>query len=308
MKKAWVLGASGQDGSYMCDLLTGWDYEVTALVRPGGSIRHLPVGSPRLRIEIGDLCSRGVQQKIAAARPDEVYHFACGAQVDHSFSDPETFIQVGPLATTQLLEALRLGSPETRVYHAASSAMFPGEPGQLGATSPYAVAKVATHLMAQLYRDHHGMFVVSGVSYNHESARRPPTAVSMKLACAALRYRASGKTISLGNVDVLRDWHHAKDTVRGAWLALQQLDPQDVVFCSGVARTVRSLAETVFDAANVRYADVVQTENILPGRKTDFATKPVAPQGPPGWDLQIPFEEMVGDLLHGAPSWMGELR
>jgi GDPmannose 4,6-dehydratase len=306
MKHAIVTGAGGQDGSYLCELLIEQGYKVGAIVRIGGNPRYLRP-HPNLRIYFSDIRSWEIQRSIIDATPDELYHLANPTHVRQSYDDPESGLEVGALVTTRLLEGLRKRSPRTRVYHAGSSEMFPYAFGNLGALSPYAVGKVAAHLMAGVYRDAHDMFVVSGIAYNHESARRPPRFVTMKLACAALRYKQTGARVRLGHVTAQRDWHHAKDTARGMWMALQGDEPLPVVFASGVARSVEQLAHTIFDAANVRYEDVVETTGAPEiARPLDPPLLLGRPLPPPGWALTISFEEMVQDLLRGAPDWMAD--
>jgi GDPmannose 4,6-dehydratase len=214
----------------------------------------------------GDITNTFFPHQVAAQNFDEIYLLAAQTHVMQSYATPTLALETNALAVARLLETIR---PTTRIYFAATSEMFGTIPmGQraaedfpLAAQSPYAAAKVASHLLCRVYREK-GYFIVSGISFNHESCRRGPEFVTRKLGLGVNDFRTTGIPVSLGNIHSHRDWHHSKDTVHGMWLSLQQDTPREYVFASGTSYSVRELAEKVCEYFGVPYDDAIHvTEN-----------------------------------------------
>ena len=256
MSKAFVTGASGQDGSYICELLLSEGWEVDALVRPSGDhrLQRLAncIGTPGFELVRGDVLDPSLPWKVAAERYAAVYHLAGVTQVMQSFQAPGLTMETNTTATTNFLNALFEKSPDTRFYFAATSEMFGGmnppdaanEDFALGGHSPYAASKIAAFTTAKVYRQR-GMFVVNGIGFNHESCRRGENFVTRKVGLGIRRFLETGQRVILGNPSSKRDWHHAKDTMRGAYYAMTHKEPGDYVWSSGKARSIGELVDAV---------------------------------------------------------------
>jgi GDPmannose 4,6-dehydratase len=264
MKKALITGVTGQDGSYLAELLLEKGYEVHGLIRRAstfttGRVEHLyqdpHVEGARFFLHYGDLTdgSRLVTllQKI---QPNEVYHLAAQSHVRVSFDEPEFTGDTAGMGTTRLLEAIRMIGLSCRFYQASSSEMFGATPPPQDENtpfwprSPYGAAKVYGYWMARNYREAYGMFAVNGILFNHESPRRGETFVTRKITRAAARIKAGLDTeLYLGNLDAVRDWGYAKEYVEAMWLMLQSEEPTDYVIATGTAYTVRQFVQIAFD-------------------------------------------------------------
>lgn len=262
-KTALITGISGQDGSYLAELLLAKGYRVHGLARHASSLdtaRILAACNPDaaagLQLHLGDLGdSASLLRLLASVRPDEVYHLAAQSHVGVSFSVPEYTLDCNALGTTRLLEALRsldlVG--HTRFYQASTSELF-GDAAQspqdentpFRPRSPYAVGKLAAHWQTVNYRQAFGLFACCGILFNHESPRRGEGFVSRKITLGLARALAGRQDrVLLGNLDARRDWGHARDYVRAQWLMLQQAQPDDYVIASGEQRSVREFVEAV---------------------------------------------------------------
>jgi GDPmannose 4,6-dehydratase len=267
MKRALITGVTGQDGSYLAELLLAKDYEVHGIVRRASTfntdrIEHLYRDphdpDAKLFLHYGDLSDgTGLRRILERVRPDEVYHLGAQSHVRVSFDEPEYTADVDATGTLRLLEALRdsmsSSGRATRVYNAGSSEMFgSAAPPQHEATpfhprSPYAVSKVAAHWYAVNYREAYGMFVTNGILFNHESPRRGETFVTRKITRAAGRIKLGFQDkLYLGNLDARRDWGFAGDYVEAMWRMLQQEQPDDYVVATGEAHSVRQFLEAAF--------------------------------------------------------------
>lgn len=269
MKKALITGITGQDGSYLTELLLSKGYEVHGVLRRSSMfnrrrIEHLrargAAAGKELFLHYADLTDhttlRRVMQRV---RPDELFHLAGQSHVGLSFEIPESTCQETAASTLALLEICRDMDHPPRIYHAASSEMF-GSPAAHPQTedtafkpvNPYGCAKVfATHL-CRVYREAHGLFVCSGIAYNHESPRRGENFVTRKISAAAARIAAgSPEVLELGNLDSGRDWGWAPEYVAGMWRMLQQEAAEDFVLATGVLTTVREFATAAFATAGV---------------------------------------------------------
>ena len=295
-KRALVTGATGQDGSYLCELLLALGYSVTAMLHPSGDdrlqrIRHLDT-HPSLDYAYGDITDPAWPFTVALAHYDEVYHLAALTHVVQSYRAPTLAMETNATSVARLLHALYKHSRDTRMYFAATSEMFGTMPMgtraderyPLAAQSPYAAAKVAAHLLCRVYRER-GLYVTSGIAFNHESFRRGLNFVTRKLGVGVRNFKRSGTPVTIGNVKAMRDWHHAADTVRAMHTSLQQPSPGEYVLASGIARTVESLARDVCAYYHVPYEDAV---------------KAVASERRP-WDV----EYLCGDatLAHNVLGW-----
>jgi GDPmannose 4,6-dehydratase len=264
-KRALITGITGQDGSYLSELLLAKGYEVHGVVRRSsmltrGRIEHLQgVGEQyrgRLELHYSDLTDMGsLDEVVARVEPDEVYNLAAQSHVRISFDMPDYTFQVTGLGAFRLLEALRRHRPSARFYQASSSEMFGkvAEVPQRETTpfhprSPYGIAKTMAHHTALHYREAYGMYTCNGILFNHESPRRGENFVTRKIAKAAARIAAGLEdTLVLGNLDALRDWGYAPEYVEAMWLMLQQDEPDDYVVATGETHSVKEFVEAAFE-------------------------------------------------------------
>ncbi len=278
MKKAFITGITGQDGSYLAELLLAKDYEVHGMIRRSSSfntqrIDHLyqdpHILGTRLFLHYGDLSDAGRLAKMMyEIRPDEVYHLGAQSHVRVSFDIPEYTGDVTALSTIRLLEALRETGVDkkTRFYQASSSELFgkvretpQRETTPFHPRSPYAVAKLYGYWAAVNYREAYGMHASNGILFNHESPRRGPTFVTRKITMAAARIKAGlQKDLYLGNLDARRDWGYAGDFVEGMWLMVQRDEPGDYVLATGETHSVREFCEEAFGLLDLDWEKYVK--------------------------------------------------
>jgi len=264
MKTALITGITGQDGSYLAELLLEKNYKVHGLIRRNSTsdgtdrINHL-LKFPTITLHYGDMTDFAcLAQLIKDIQPDEIYNLAAQSHVKVSFSNALYTADANGLGTLRILEAIKLLGLEktTRFYQAATSEMF-GEVQSIPQRedtpfyprSPYGVAKLYAHWITKNYREAYGMFACSGILFNHESPRRGETFVTRKITKTLAEIR-NGKRIvplELGNLDAKRDWGHAKDYVEAMWLMLQQEEPEDFVIATGQQHTVREFVDAAFD-------------------------------------------------------------
>lgn len=277
MKKALITGITGQDGSYLAELLLDKGYEVHGLIRRSSSfnterIDHLyrdpHEQGNRLFLHFGDLSvSADLVSLLYDINPDEVYHLGAQSHVRVSFDLPEYTGDITGLGTIRLLEAIRKSGINARFYQASSSEMFgAAPPPQSEATpfqpqSPYAAAKVYAYYVAKNYREAYGLFACNGILFNHESPRRGETFVTRKITRAATRIKLGLQNVLyLGNLDAKRDWGYAGDYVEAMWLMLQQDTPDDYVVATGETHSVRDFVEEVFRRLGMDYNDYVKID------------------------------------------------
>jgi len=266
MKKAFVTGITGQDGSYLAELLLEKGYEVHAMIRRSSvfttqRIDHIYDKHERLFIYHGDLTdSSNIHRLLMNIRPDEVYNLGAQSHVAVSFEVPEYTADVDGLGAIRLLDAVRDLGPKCKYYQASTSEMFGGIPGtepQNETTpfypkSPYGAAKVYAYWVTVNYRESYNLFACNGILFNHESPRRGETFVTKKITQAVARiHQGRQKVLKLGNMDAKRDWGHAKDFVYAQWLMLQQDSPVDYVIATGETHTVREFVELAFKEVGV---------------------------------------------------------
>lgn len=260
-KKALITGITGQDGSYLAELLLAKDYEVHGLARRTSTdntnrIKHLLLNSDlynkKLFIHHGDLSHSSILIDLFnKIKFDEVYHLAAQSEVPYSFSDPEYTIEITGLGTLRLLEAIRLCSPKSKFYQASSSEMFglinespQNESTPFHPRSPYGCAKVLSYWLAKNYREAYNIFTSNGICFNHESPRRGSEFVSKKIISGLVGISNKTQTkISLGNIYAQRDWGYAPEYVEGMWLMLQQEKPDDFILATNETHTVKKFID-----------------------------------------------------------------
>ena len=307
MKKALITGITGQDGSYLAELLLEKGYDVHGIIRRSSvdfreRIAHLE-GRPNFHLHYGDLCdSSSIFGVIASVRPDEVYNLAAQSHVQVSFDSPEFTADIDATGVLRILEAVRhAGLTKTcRIYQASTSELYgkveevpQNEKTPFHPYSPYAVAKQYGFWIVKEYREAYGMFACSGILFNHESERRGETFVTRKITLAAARI-AQGKQekLLLGNLDSLRDWGYAKDYVECMWLILQHRTPEDFVIATGVQHSVREFAELAFREAGI---DVVFRGTGLDEKGYDKATGRVVIEVSPDFYRPTDVVNLWGD-------------
>ncbi|BAV95329.1 GDP-mannose 4,6-dehydratase [Ichthyobacterium seriolicida] len=265
MKKAFITGVTGQDGSYLAELLLEKGYEVHAILRRSSvfttdRIDHI-FSHPRLFTYHGDLTdSSNLHRLLAKIQPDEIYNLGAQSHVGVSFEVPEYTAEVDSIGTLRLLDAIRDSKIKTRFYQASTSEMFGGIPGTepqnektpFYPKSPYGVAKLYSYWITVNYRESYNMFACNGILFNHESPRRGETFVTKKITRGVAKiYKGQQDTLVLGNLDAKRDWGHAKDFVYAQWLMLQQDKPRDYVIATGETHSVREFVELSFKEVGI---------------------------------------------------------
>jgi GDPmannose 4,6-dehydratase len=309
-RRALITGLTGQDGSFLAELLLEKGYRVTGLVRGErgrslGSAEHL-----RGQVELvrGELTAPdSLSAAVALVRPQELYHLAAPSFVPRSWERPAETIDAIAGSAAALLAAVRDVDPAIRLFCSASGAMFgaapespqnehtPGRP-----ESPYAVAKLAAHQLVGAMRGHDGLHASSGIAYNHESERRPEQFVTRRVTRGAAAIALGlQQELTLGALDAVRDWSFAGDVVRGAWLMLQQDEPGDYVLASGVGRTVAELARTAFACVDLDADRYLKVERSLvrPREQTPNVGDPSKARKQLGWVPEVSFVELIERMV-----------
>ena len=316
MKKALVTGITGQDGSYLAELLLSKGYEVHGLIRRSSSIntqrldniyRDPHESGVRFLMHYGDLSDAGsLINLIRDLEPHEIYHLGAQSHVRVSFDIPEYTADTTAMGTIRILEAIRASGIQTRFYQASSSEMFgSAPPPQTEATpfhprSPYGVAKVFAYWSTVNYREAHGMFASNGILFNHESARRGETFVTRKTTRAVARIKAGMQDrLYLGNLDAKRDWGYAPEFVEAMWLMLQRDEPEDFVIATGEAHTVREFVEAAFDHVGLdweRYV-AIDPRYFRPAEVDELLGDPSRALEKLGWKARTTFSDLVALMV-----------
>lgn len=316
MPRALVTGITGQDGSYLAELLLAKGYEVWGLIRRSssfntGRIDHLyqdPHRSPRLRLIYGDLHdSTSIANALEESRPDEVYNLAGQSHVRVSFDIPEYTGEICGLGPLRILEGLRRAKAKARYFQASSSEMFgnvsevpQSETTRFRPRSPYGAAKVYAFHLTQNYREAYGMHASNGVLFNHESPRRGETFVSRKITRAATRIKLGLQDkVYLGNLDAKRDWGFAGDYVKGIWLMLQADTPGDFVLATREPHSVREFAECAFALLGLDYRQHVEIDaRYLRPTEVDLLCGDYSKaKRELGWEPEVRFEKLISMMV-----------
>ena len=317
MKKALITGITGQDGSYLTELLLEKGYEVHGIIRRSSSFNtdridhlyqdpHEP--NVKLRLHYGDLSDASSLERILrAVQPDEVYNLGAQSHVRVSFDVPEYTADVDALGSVRLLEAIRELGLKPRFYQASSSELYgkvreipQKETTPFHPRSPYACAKAYSFYVTVNYREAYNLFACNGILFNHESPRRGETFVTRKVTRAAARIKHGlEKKLYLGNLDAKRDWGHARDFVEAMWLMLQAPEPDDYVIATGEVHSVRELCELAFSHVGLDYREFVALDprylrpaevDYLQGDATKARTKL-------GWKPRVSFEQLIREMV-----------
>ncbi|MBP0973308.1 MAG: GDP-mannose 4,6-dehydratase [Oscillospiraceae bacterium] len=327
MKKALITGITGQDGSYLAELLLEKGYEVWGLRRrrSGDDLGHVGHLKEHIRLLCGDMTDPvSLLEAVRTSQPDEVYNLAAQSFVAASWAAPLSTAEINGFGVAALLEAIRLVKPDARFYQASTSELFgkvqempQNEQTPFYPRSPYGAAKLYGHWITRNYRESYGLFACAGILFNHESERRGPEFVTRKITRAAAAI-ANGRQepLLLGNLDARRDWGHSADYVRAMWLMLQQPEPDDYVIASGETRTVREFAAVAFDAAGIpltwegeglqevgrlqrsgQIAVRVSEAYFRPAEVDVLLGDPSRAEQKLGWRREIGFEELVRRMV-----------
>jgi GDPmannose 4,6-dehydratase len=316
MKKAFLTGITGQDGSYLAELLLGKGYEVHGLIRRSSTFntdridhlyRDFHDPDTRLFLHYGDLSVSGqLMDLLHSIAPDEIYHLGAQSHVRVSFDMPEYTGDITGMGTLRILEAIRKTGIKTKFYQASSSEMFgAAAPPQSEKTifqprSPYAAAKVYAYYIAQNYRDAYGIFASNGILFNHESPRRGETFVTRKITRAATQIKLGLKEkLYLGNLDAKRDWGFAGDYVEAMWMMLQQEKPDDFVIATGETHSVREFAQKVFAKLGLDYNKYVMVDQryFRPTEVDVLLGDSAKAKKILGWQPKIGFENLIDMMI-----------
>ena len=314
---ALITGITGQDGSYLAELLLEKGYTVHGVVRRTSNvvrsrIEHLRsdpgIYGRRLFLHYGDLTDGTTLRRIfSLVQPGEVYHLAGQSHVGLSFEIPESTCEEVGMATLRLLEICRDQKQAVKFYHASSSEIFgraevspQTEETPLRPSSPYGCAKAFATQLARVYRNSYGLFVCNGILYNHESPRRGENFVTRKIARSAARIaQGLDRQLVLGSLESRRDWGHAREYVAAMWLMMQHETPDDYIVATGTTHTVREYVEAAFAAVDLAVDDYVKHDPAFdrPAEPVDLVGSPAKINARLGWRAEIPFAELVREMV-----------
>jgi len=314
MKRALITGITGQDGSYLAELLLEKGYEVHGLVRrvaiedPEHRLWRILHLKDRLKLHAASLESLpSIYRVFQAVKPDECYHLAAQSFVAYSFEDEFSTLNANINGTHHVLAALRDCAPDCRFYFAASSEMF-GKVAQMPQNeltpfhprSAYGISKVAGFHLTRNYREAYGVKASSGILYNHESPRRGFEFVTRKITSHAARIKLGlAKELRLGNLESRRDWGHAREYVRAMWLMLQQDEPEDYVIATGEQHSVRDFVETAFSRLGLNYHDhvIIDPQLLRPADVETLLGDAAKAKRKLGWSCQVKFKDLVHEKV-----------
>ena len=315
-KVALITGVTGQDGSYLAELLLSKGYEVHGLIRRSSTFNtsridhiyqdpHDP--NPKLFLHYGDLIDGvGLTNLIREIKPDEVYNLGAQSHVQVSFTMPQYTGQVDAVGAVGLLEALRSADTNARFYQASTSELYGSTPppqneeSPFHPRSPYAAAKLMAYWCTVNYREGYGMHATNGILFNHESPRRGETFVTRKITRAVAEIaKGSKKKLFLGNLDAVRDWGYAKEYVESMWLMLQKDKPSDYVVATGVGATVKDFAEAAFSHAGLNWQDHIEVDQkyIRPTEVDALIGDPSKATKELNWKATTHWKELAGIMV-----------
>ena len=319
MKTAIITGITGQDGSYLAELLLDKGYKVIGMHRRSSINNFVRIDSllksPNLILEECDLTDpSGILNLVSKYQPQEFYNLAAQSHVGSSFKIPSTTIEIDTIGVVNILEAIKLRSPATRFYQASTSEMYGknydttkyDEPYQDEDTmfmpqSPYGVAKLASHRLVGIYREAYGLFGCCGILFNHESPRRGENFVTRKITkyIGDLVNHKTNQALQLGNLSAKRDWGHAKDYVRAMWLMLQQNIADDYVIATGDTYSVQDFLQIAFNKVDLDYNRYVTIDENLyrPAEVQYLRGIPVKAKTSLGWQPEYSFEDLVSEMV-----------
>ena len=320
MKTALITGITGQDGSYLSELLLEKGYEVHGIVRRVAlehpqarmwRIRHL---LDRINIHSASMESyASIFNIISDINPDECYHLAAQSYVSYSFEDEFSTINTNLNGTHYVLSSLKRQAPNCRFYFAASSEMFgkvketpQNEDTPFHPRSPYGISKLAGFELTRNYREGYNMFALSGILFNHESPRRGAEFVTRKISSGAAKIKLGiEKEIKLGNLDAKRDWGHARDYVKAMWLMLQQNEPEDFVVATGKSYSVEDFLEKAFNHVGLNYKDYIVIDETLyrPSEVKILQGDATKARQKLKWSNECSFDALVKDMVEGDLEW-----
>ena len=320
-KRALVTGITGQDGSYLAELLLEKGYEVIGVLRRSSTVNFERIAQIQDKIELpqGDLLDEASLIHILNEyRPDEVYNLAAQSFVPASFSQPVLTGEFTALGVTRILESIRVVNPKIRFYQASSSEMFgkvesvpQNEDTKFHPRSPYGVAKLYGHWITANYRESYGIFAVSGILFNHESPRRGPEFVTRKITLGAVRIAAGKqKELRLGNLDARRDWGYTGDFVRAMRLMLQQKEPKDYVIGTGETHTVRDFLDLAFSAVGLDWKKhvVIDPKLVRPAEVDLLISDPRRAREELGWIPTVKFPDLVKMMVEADVALVAQER
>lgn len=308
MTTALITGVTGQDGSYLAELLLSKGYRVVGMTRRSstvtdGRIAHLA----DLELVPGDLSdASSLVAALRSVRPDEVYNLGAQSFVPTSWNQPEYTGNITGLGVSRLLEAIRQVDPAIRFYQASSSEMFgkvrqspQNEATPFYPRSPYGCAKAYAHFLTVNYRESYDLFAVAGILFNHESPRRGAEFVSRKVTLGAARIAQHGGELRMGNLDAERDWGHARDYVDAMWRMMQAPQPRDYVIGTGQTHTVRELCDIAFSRVGLDYREhvVIDPDLFRPAEVESLRADPLLAKLELGWVPLTPFRAMVEEMV-----------
>jgi len=317
MKRAFITGIEGQDGSYLAELLLAKNYEVHGIFRrstngSAANLRHLQTDpqffQKTLFLSPADLDDAdSIRIPLEQSAPDEVYHLASQSHVGQSFEQVEETCRITGLGALRLLEMVRKLPKPPRFFHASSSEIF-GSPEQLpqdettpvAPITPYGCAKAFGTQLTRIYRKNFGLFAVNGILFNHESPRRGENFVTRKICRAVAAIKAGRQSeLVLGDTSAQRDWGHARDYVRGMWLALQHATPEDFVFATGKLHRVQDIVELAFQAAGLDWQTFVRQEKqfFRPADPRQIVGNAAKAKQLLGWQPEISFAQTIAEMV-----------
>jgi GDPmannose 4,6-dehydratase len=309
-KRALITGITGQDGSYLAELLLGKGYEVHGMVRRSSTetFQRLAGFRDDVVLHTGDLLDqRSLVDVLRAAEPDEIYNLAAMSFVAASWSQPVLTAEFTAVGVTRILEAMREVVPEARFYQASSSEMFgqvrevpQQETTPFYPRSPYGVAKCYGHFITVNYRESYGLFAASGILFNHESERRGLEFVTRKVTHGAAAIKLGlTQELALGNLDAERDWGYAKDYIEAMWMMLQHEEPDDFVIATGKVHSVRQLVDVAFDHVGLDPADHVLTDEryMRPAEVEHLIGDASKAREKLGWEPRTSFGDMIRRMV-----------
>ena len=320
MKKALITGITGQDGSYLSELLLEKGYEVYGIVRrvaledPQTRMWRVRNILDRIHIHCASLESyASIFDVISEIKPDECYHLAAQSYVSYSFEDEFSTINTNLNGTHYVLSAIKRQAPDCQFYFAASSEMFghaqetpQNEDTPFHPRSPYGISKMAGFELTRNYREAYGLFALSGILFNHESPRRGGEFVSRKISSAAAKMKLGiEKEVRLGNVEAKRDWGHSRDYVKAMWLMLQQDEPEDFVIATGLSHSVREFLELAFSYVDLDYHNylVIDDDLYRPSEVYILQGDSSKARAKLNWSPGISFEGLVKEMVDSDLAW-----